>query len=335
MTTLLLAALTASAGPAAPAPLFADPNYNGSCDPEVVWNTHTKEWWVFYTARRAKRPKGTYVGTAVGVAASQDGVRWRFVGYCSFDGVAGRPDNPDTRWAPGVIRVGDTYHMFVTYKPTAKPPWGGPGNIVHYAAPASDLLGGWKKVAVPAFAGPDPIDATLVEIDGEVRAYYRVGRGGGVQWSSARRLPAGRPAEWVNRGKCRGDVNRRRVHRLGYQEAPYVFRFAGHYWMLTDPHKGLAVYRSGDGVTWKYRGLILKKPGTRPKDDTLARHPSVAVAGGRAFLFYHVEPNRPYPTPPPPKRTVKQKLSYLQIAELRVEGGKLVCDRDRKVEFTP
>lgn len=309
-----------------PAPLYADPHYHGSCDPEVVWNEQEKEWWVFYTARRAQREIGTYVGTPIGVAASKDMQHWRFAGYCSFDNVAGKPDNPDTRWAPGVIRDGDKYHMFVTYKKTAKPPWGGKGQIVHYEAPADNLLGGWKKAGEPQFAQPDPIDASLIKVGDMFHAYYRVGDGGGVQWARSADLKS-----WELGGKCPGDVNQKELHGHHYQEAPYVFEFAGAYWMLTDPHQGLAVYRSDDAVTWDYQGVILKQPGTRPQDNTRARHPSAIVVGERAFLFYHVEPNRPYPTPPPEQRTVHQKLSYLQLAELLVREGHLICDRDREV----
>ena len=75
------------------APVFTDPNYHGSCDPKVVWNEHLKEWWVFYTARRATHATSTYVGTPIGVVASSDLVRWRFVGYFSLDGVAGETEN--------------------------------------------------------------------------------------------------------------------------------------------------------------------------------------------------------------------------------------------------
>ena len=311
-----------------PAPLFVDPHYHGSCDPEIIWNSQEKQWWVFYTARRAKREKGTYVGTPIGVAASEDMLHWRFVGYCAFDGITGLPDDPKTRWAPGVLRDGDTYHMFVTYKDSAKPPWGGKGQIVHYQAPVADLLNGWQKSDVPQFAQPDPIDASLLKVGDLFHAYYRVGNGGGVQWARSSDLKS-----WDLRGKCPGGVNDRQLHGLGYQEAPYVFKFQDTYWMLTDPHKGLAVYRSEDAAHWEYQGLILKEPGTRPQDHTRARHPSVAVRGDRALLCYHVEPNRPYPTPGPEKRTIEQKLSYLQMAELEVVDGRLVCDRDQPIDF--
>ncbi|BCX49455.1 glycosyl hydrolase family 43 [Haloferula helveola] len=324
---LLLPTITLAAAP--PKPLFADPNYHGSCDPEVVWNTHEKAWWIFYTARRATRESGTYVGTPIGVVSSPDLETWKFRGYCSFDGVAGKPDMPVTFWAPAVIRNGDRYHMFVTYKDNAKPPWGGKGVIRHYSASADDLLKGWKLEGVPDFAQPDPIDASLVKVDDGFRAYYRVGGNGGIQWATSTDLSV-----WENRGKCPGEVNTK-ARGFGYQEAPYVFRFRERWWMLTDPHKGLAVYHSNDGIKWTMQQRILENPGSGKEDATLARHPSVAVIGERAFLFYHVEPNRPYPTPPAEERTVTQKKSFLQMAELRVEDGRLTCDRDTVIELPP
>jgi uncharacterized sulfatase len=307
----------------APKPLFIDPHYHGSCDPEVVWNEESGEAWIYYTSRRSTRGRASYVGTPIGVASSKNLVDWEFRGYAAFDGVPGKKDMPVTFWAPGVIRRGDVWHMFVTYKDNARPPWGGNGTIRHYTAPVSDPLNGWKPAGVPDFPQPDPIDVTLIEVDGKVRAYYRVGNGGGIQWSETEDLKS-----WIHHGKCPGDINR---SGIGYQEAPYVFRFGGAFWMLTDPHKGLSVYRSDDAVTWKAHTTILKQPGTGLQDGTFGRHPSVLVKDDRAFLFYHVEPNRPYPSPPPEKRSVEMKKSVLQVAELRIVDGKLVCERDAPV----
>jgi hypothetical protein len=328
---ILIACASLTGGAAeciAPAPLFADPNYHGSCDPEIVWNEHAREWWIFYTARRAKLAKASYVGTPIGVARSADLCHWKFGGYCSFDGVEGKPDMPVSFWAPGIVRNGDTYHMFATYKDNAVPPWGGKGTIVHYVAPATNLLSGWKKSDVPAFTD-DCIDATLIKVGDEFRAYYRVGvKPNYIVWSVSKDL-----VHWENKGPCPGDINDEAKKDFDYQEAPFVFRFADAFWMLTDPHKGLVVYKSNDGVRWVRNNKILEQPGKRENDNTLARHPSVAVQGERAILFYHVEPWRPYPSPPPEVRTVQQKLSFLQTAELKVTDGKLTCDRDQAVVF--
>lgn len=315
---------------AVPAPLFTDPHYNGSCDPEVVWSPKTEAWWIFYTARRATRIQGTYVGTPIGAISSKDLREWTFEGYLSFDGHKGMPDMPRTYWAPGILRKGDQFHMFVTYKDNAKPPWGGKGVIRHYVASADKMLEGWKLVGVPEFQQPDPIDVSLIATDDGYRAYYRVGGNGGIQWATSPDLQ-----HWTNKGRCPGDVNAAASQRgFGYQEAPYVFRWRDCYWMLTDPHKGLAVYDSPDGVEWELQGLILEEPGERSQDTTRARHPSVAVVGDRALIFYHTEPNRPYPTPPAEERTPKQKMSYLQIAELVVENGKIECNRDAAIKLS-
>ncbi|MEM6689496.1 MAG: sulfatase-like hydrolase/transferase, partial [Planctomycetota bacterium] len=306
-------------------PFFADPFYNGSCDPEIVWNDVEELWFIYYTARRSQRKKGTYVGTPLGVISSPDLQRWTFRGYCSFDGVKGRPDSGDTHWAPGVIVDGEKLHMFATYKDNANPPWGGNGVIRHYVAPLSNPIDGWKLVGIPNFNQPDPIDVSLIKVDDHFRAYYRVGKGGGLQWAISKDLKA-----WDNQGKCLGDVND--SHRgFGYQEAPYVFKFNDAYWMLTDPHDGLAVFRSDDGITWDQKQRILKEDGEGPRDTTRARHPSVAVVDGKAYIFYHVEPNRPYPNPPAEERTVEQKISFLQIAELTTDGDQLACDRNEPV----
>ena len=311
--------------PSAPRPLFADPHYNGSCDPEVVWNEAAKEWFIYYTARRASRKTGTYVGTPLGVISSPDLIHWTFRGYCSFDGKKGLPDNADTHWAPGVIAADGQLHMFATYKDNATPPWGGKGVIRHYVAPLDDPVHGWKLAGIPGFQQPDPIDASLIRVGDTFRAYYRVGNGGGLQWASSPDL-----VTWTNHGKCPGDVNAKN-RGFGYQEAPYVFQFGGFFWMLTDPHDGLAVFRSDDGITWQQKPRLLREPGRGPEDHTRARHPSVAVVGDRAFIFYHVEPNRPYPSPPAEKRTPHQKKSFLQVAELRIENGELACDRNQPV----
>ncbi len=321
---------------AAPAPLFVDPNYHGSCDPEVVWNPDTQRYYLYYTARRATRQNATYVGTPIGVVSSADLLDWRFEGYCDFTDPAtvkhtGRPDMPITFWAPGITRVGDTLHMFVTHKDNADPPWGGKGVIRHYTAPLGDPVKGWTLADPPEFTQPDPIDATIVfdQATNKHRAYYRVGNAGGIQWAESKDLRA-----WTNRGRVKGDVNTLGKERFGYQEAPYVFRFADAWWMLTDPHEGLAVYRSDDGVAWTLNNTLLADGSDRPMDATMARHPSVLVTTGRALLFYHCEPNRVYGrgAPGPEQRTVEQKKSVLQVAELKLIDGKLEASRDLRLD---
>lgn len=44
-----------------PVPLFRDPIYDCPTDPTVIWNREEKQWYLFYTQRRA-------TDTAVGVS---------------------------------------------------------------------------------------------------------------------------------------------------------------------------------------------------------------------------------------------------------------------------
>jgi hypothetical protein len=86
---------------ATPAPLFRDPIFDGAADPSVIWNPAEKEWWIFYTQRRATaRIPGVAwcYGTKIGIAASHDeGRHWYYRGTAAgLDFEKG--DN--TFWAP-------------------------------------------------------------------------------------------------------------------------------------------------------------------------------------------------------------------------------------------
>jgi hypothetical protein len=301
-------------------PFFRDPVYDGAADPEIVWNRHAREWWIFYTGRRAKMEGGmTYAGCAIGVAASRDWKNWRHLGYCKFDGMGGVADSQDTFWAPGIVFDGEKYHMFVVFKKGRPIPWNGEPSIVHYVAPANNLLNGWEKVAVVE-TPKRCIDAGLCKVGEEWHMWLK--HGGKVHLMTSADLYS-----WIDRGKVTGTVNEQRGI-----EGPYVFFWKERYWMLTDPHNGIQVYVSKDADQWEKAGTVLEGPGERPLDLTRGRHPSAAVVGDRVFVFYHVEPYRPYPplhrNLPAGQKSIKQKLSVLQAAELTYENGKLSCNRN-------
>jgi len=174
---LLLFATACTSGPHfdvadAPAPLFRDPVYDGAADPEVVWNHHAEEWWIFYTLRRASiASDGSWAyANPIGIAASKDGREWRHVGYCRFDGFGG-PDMPDTYWAPAVVRRGEDYHMFVSFLPGHPVPWSGERRIVHYTARGD--LAQWTKVQTLPLDSSRVIDATLLPYRDEWRLWYK------------------------------------------------------------------------------------------------------------------------------------------------------------------
>ena len=121
-----------------------------------------------------------------------------------------------------------------------------------------------------------------------------------------------------------GEVNDRSVHGIGYQEAVYVFRQGGWYYMLTDPHRGLSAYSSRDGIRWTYLGQVLESGSSdRTLDWSQARHPSVWVRNGRkAYLVYHVEPFRPDGMGAV-RLEKHQRYAFLQMREIRCESGRM------------
>jgi hypothetical protein len=314
-----------------PCPIYNDPYYHGSADPEIVWNAHEKEWWIFYTGRRALREEGgTAAACPIGVAASKDWKEWRFVGYCMFDGQGGKPDAPFTFWAPGIIRDGDTYHMFVTYKPSTEGYWGG-GQwwIKHYAAPANDLLSGWKVVE-ESLKSTHAIDACLFKDANKWLMWTRSEKDkvSGVFLSESNDLK-----NWTIKGLAKGELNDKKITGYEYQEAPYVFLWKGAYWMITDPiGPDIALYRSEDLISWKFSGTILDQPASKSCNTGIARHPSVCVIGDKAFIFYHVEPFRNYDIPYPEVEPKNKKI-FLQITELNYGQGKPYTDRSQRIVF--
>ena len=326
----LLSSVVVTAKTPIPAPIYADPYYTGSCDPEVVWNPLTKDWWIFYTGRRPALGIAATCGNPIGVARSKDLLNWKFEGYCKFDGVGGKPDSDQTFWAPGIVVAGDEIHMFVTYKPDATPPWGTGGSIAHYKTTLDDMVDGWTKVDI-AIDEDNCLDACVLKIaNGRYRMYYVGGLTGtkkNIKYAESSDLN-----HWEIMGEVRGDVNNtaanrnNRTHKYGYQEAVYVFVWKGKYFMITDPHDGLCTYVSEDGVDWRYMGQIMGNgTSARTLDWSEARHPSVAVKNTRAFIIYHVEPFRPEGVAAPELEPY-QRYAFIQMDQLGFKNDKL----DRK-----
>lgn len=289
---------------------------------------------IFYTARRALHER-TYVGTPLGLAVSKDLKSWSFRGYLKFDGVGGQPDEQRTFWAPAIIRDGDQFHMFVTYKPESSTNpqsgiWGGDGRIRHYVAPVTDPVNGWRFVA--DLHGPEivSLDATAYRDSDEWHVWFK-GKTHNTR-PRLRHLISADLQTWRASAAPAGDVFNPEVTGYGFEEAPHMFRWQGTNWLITDPHKGPLVYSSPTTTDWELRGLILGEGGTRMLDGSMGRHCSVAVVGERAFIAYHVEPWRDYTTG---KSSIyqpeKNRRAVLQMAEFKIVNGELVCDRDAPI----
>ncbi|WP_299556384.1 family 43 glycosylhydrolase [Seonamhaeicola sp.] len=325
---------------AIPAPLFIDPNYHGSCDPEIVWNEHEELWYIYYTSRRSML-ENTWLQTPIGVATSKDMINWEFKGYCKFNGAGGKKDATSTYWAPAIISAHDTLHMFVTWKPDTVPEkgaWGGQGWIIHYKTPLTNPINGWQKVGALHSDNLNTIDATVYKNNDGFHVWFK-GKELSAKKNELYHLSTNDFTTWQKLGFSKSDVFNAEATGSNFEEAPYIFQWKNKYWLITDPHDGFFVYSSEDSENWKFQGTILKEGGTRNLDSSMARHCSVAVKDDRAFIFYHVEPWRRYDLEKA-KGGTKQRIfeqplenrkSVLQMAELEVVDGKLVCNRNETI----
>jgi hypothetical protein len=310
-----LALLLALADPVASVPLFRDPVHDGAADPSTVHDPKTGEWVMFYTNRRADLkladPKDvSWVhGTAIGVARSKDGAKWRYSGTAMIpEGCTGA-----TLWAPEVQRFGDTWHMWITVVPGVFANWNAPRFLVHLTSPDLERWDCGERVAL----GSDRIiDASVLALPaGGYRMWFNDERmGKAIRWADSTDLKT-----WTVRGTA--------VTTPG--EGPKAFRWRGRWWLISDAWKGLLVQHSDDAEHWTTQpGYIAGEPGTRPTDRAKAQHPDVIVAGNRAYLIYFV-----HQSGEPEAKTDPDwgRRSVLQVAELVETDGMLSVDRKKPV----
>ncbi len=316
-----------------PVPLYTDPNFRGAADPEVIWNEEEQEWWIFYTSRRAVCEGAPLPALAIGVASSKDWREWEHKGYIKIDGVGGTATGGDILWAPGIVRDGEEYHMFLTFKKGngRGERWGiSESMLLHLKAPKEDLLNGWQtyKVMHLPFSS---IDATLL-YDGELWHLYHRGLVEGKQGVNTFELTTSdlnlSAEKWHSKGALKGDINNMKKNGYHYQEAPFVFKWKETYWMMTDyTSGGIPLYSSKDLAKWTFVDELLREDSNSPFDKGLSRHPGVVVLEDRAFVFYFCQPNL---------EIVQGKESgdqtcYINVRELEYKDGKISVDRNKEV----
>jgi hypothetical protein len=261
-------------------PLFRDPIHDGAADPVVVWNRARKTWWMLYTNRRADLDDNSGVtwvhGTRIGIAESSDGgANWKYVSEADIPVAA--PDY--TLWAPEVIDVDGTYHMFLTVVPGTFTDWNHPRHIQHLTS--KDLLH-WTPLGDVNLPSDRTIDPCVFRLSsGEWRIWYKdEADHSNVHFSDSPDL-----IHWTPKG----------IATTNHGEGPVVFQWHGSYWLINDPHQGLAVFRSDPGpgalTTWHQQpDNLLREPGTQPTDHAVGSHADVVVdATGRAWLFYFTQ----------------------------------------------
>ena len=296
-------------------PLFRDTIFDGTADPVVIWNKKEKKWFMFYTNRRAKdsTAKGiTWVhGTRIGIAESKNGVNWTYKDTCNI----GYKVPNRTDWAPDIIENKGLYHMYLTIVPGIFDSWYHPRYIIHLT---SQNLIDWKFESKLTLASERCIDASVFQLpDGTWRMYYNNENDGkSIYYADSPDL-----YHWTDSGK-------KVVKDRG--EGPKVFQWKGKNWMITDTWRGLGVFSSDDFVNWvKQPKNILEIPGTGVDDMVIGGHCDVVVNDGKAYVFYFTHPGR---TPENKgKDSFETKRSSIQVAELELENGEIVCHRDNPV----
>lgn len=308
--------MLASAQNQAPKPLYSDPVYDGAADPVIVWNKKEKKYFMFYTNRRANA-QGldgvTWVhGTRIGIAESTDGVLWK---YRDTANINYRPSADYTHWAPDVLEVNGTYHMFLTYVPGVFTDWGHPRNIIHLTS--KNLLD-WKYVNTLQLASDGVIDATVFKMpDGTWRMWYNNERDKkSIYYADSKDLNT-----WALKGKAVGDRG----------EGPKVFRWKEQYWMLVDNWAGMSLYHSNDLTNWtKQLDRILELPGKGKDDQAIGGHADVVISGDKAYVYYFTHPGRADKTK---KDSYETRRSVIQVAELEYKDGIITADRDKPLAF--
>ncbi|WP_240671040.1 family 43 glycosylhydrolase [Lacibacter luteus] len=307
----------------APAPLFRDPIYDGAADPVLVWNKIEKNWWMFYSARRANMPTqdvAAYYGTRIGVASSSNhGQTWLFRGYLDLEFEKGM----NTFWAPDIIYHNNEYHMFVVYIKGVRNHWGGPSQIVHFT---SKDLWDWKYDQPLKLSSDKVIDATIYKKpDGRFRIWYKDETRGSVTMMSE-------SSDLKNWETAREPAIGGKAH-----EGPKVFRYKDYYWMLTDEWQGMRLYRSTDLEHWDKQGLLLDKPSKREDDTPSGAHGDVVVVGDKAYIFYFTHPGRKIhgETKPDPDGQWfhTNHRTSIQVAPLKFVNGTLEATRDEPFDF--
>jgi GH43 family beta-xylosidase len=314
----------ADLGQIAAKPLFRDPVFDGAADPVLVRNVALDRWWMFYTNRRAKAtglPGVSWVhGTQIGIAESSDeGASWKYIGVADIALPPELGGQAATHWAPEIVRADDgVYHMFLTVVPGIFTDWGHPRHIVHLTS--SDLRS-WSNADTLKLANEKVIDAAVARLPG---GGWRMWYNNEADKKSIYYADSPDLGHWTDRGRAVGDQG---------GEGPKVFQWKGAWWMITDVWKGLAVYRSQDGLAWKRQAdNLLQQPGQGADDQVKGGHADVVVSGGRAYLFYFTHPGRRGADAD--KDGVEQRRSSLQVTELIQEGDTLRAERDAPTRIT-
>lgn len=212
--------------------------------------------------------------------------------------------------------------MIVTYIKGVYEDWEGQAQVFHYE---SKDLTNWKWLNPTGLSGY--IDASVFQMPDKT---WKLWYSKGVTYSSTSK-------DLMNWTAIDDPVVNARGH-----EAPIVFYYDNSYWLITDPNSdgyvGLDVFRSTDATHWEFNNTILNTPGVRLDDIDQGRHADVKVVNGKMYIFYFTHPGRVYPNEKdedPDKNRWRYRRSSLQVAELELKDGKMICNRNKYAVMQP
>ncbi len=271
-------------GVLAPKPLFRDPVYDGAADPCIAWNPIARKWWMFYTNRRATETELPGVSwvfkTKVGIAESEDGAHWSYVGTANVPQMSDDLGGKDaTLSAPDIVRDDSgSWHMFLSIQAGVAESWGKvPGYIVQLT---SDDLHNWKydrTLDLPRGS----YDAEAIRApDGKWRLYYKDPSN---HASTFYFLESTDLRKWSEPSKVFSTQG----------EGPAMFSWKGSHWMILCDGRGFKTFHSSDAKGWTQQPggpLMPHGSGAGVDDATTARHGDVIVNKGRAWLYYFTHP---------------------------------------------
>lgn len=305
-----------------PAPLFRDPIFDAPTDPTIIWNREEKQWYLFYTQRRANDSDigvAWVHGTAIGIASSKDGAKWLYRGTLSgLDIEKGH----NTFWAPEIFWAEGCYHMYVSYITGIPTDWDYPRQMLHYT---SSNLWDWSFQGRVDLGSERVIDACVYEISPHLyKMWYKDENQGSKTYAA------------ISKDLYNWNVLGAEISDCA-QEGPNVFELGGKKWLISDYWNGLAVYCSDDFTNWVRCRDILAESGVRLLDQGFAHHADVLVKNERAYLFYFCHP---YAGEGNQEMSISENItardksrSVIQVAELVVKEGEIWCDRDAQVRW--
>ena len=284
---------------------YEDPVYDGAADPTLVYNRQTKEWWLFYTQRRASvdyEPGTSWVyGSDIGIAKSADGGNtWEYVGVAQGLALGKTYGSRDTYWAPEVIYNDGIYHMYVSYVEGIHSNWGGASNIEHYTS--KDLINWDHQSSVPGQPSGGIIDPCIFRLEDGTYGMWFKAEGTNTYVSFSEDLYTWGPS--------------RNINISDGKEAPNVFFWKGKYRMILDYNQRLTLFSSDDGKTWPMDSQM----------DIGGQHGDVVNQDGEAILVYFAE-NYNLPS----GKGNKTALYLNKLAEK--SDGTIWCDHEAVYEY--